>query len=997
MLETLAKTRRQNKEISALLSASKAILEYKSFKKSAKSIFDSCKELLGATSGYVALLKNNKNNAENEVLFLDSGGHSCRVDPSLPMPIRGLREVAYKLGETVYDNNFSKSRWQKYIPEGHVELKNVLFSPLKLENKVVGLIGLANKPGGFDENDKRIASAFGEFAAISLMNSRTFEKLEISEKHFRSVAQTAHDAVITLDANGNISYWNRGAERIFGFSSDEIVGEPVYKIIPEKFRAKHEKGFKDWFNSENEGILKNSIELSGLRKDGSKISVEVSLSSWITKGQKYFTAIIRDISKRKMLEEELRVHQIKLNKLIEERTSELLRSNEKLKVEIQKKEKAQARLMYIGQILRSIMLINRLITETENKNQLLNGVCDVLSGIDEYSSVTLKIFEKTKNQSIFNGGHKVDREFLKKLNEEISLRTDSGKKPVILRNIKFEEVYDNMEFIKEMSEISIINLPISTKDRLFGIMSVFSPLKNIFTEEELELLIHVCDDVASALQNMEIKEEQLRIKRELEGLSRRNELILNSAGEGIYGIDLNGRTTFFNPAASSITGYNKEDVIGKDQHRILHHTKSDGRAYPKEDCPAYMAIKYGFVYHISEDTFWKKDGTPIPVEYVVSPLKDKNEILGAVVVFKDISKRKKMEEELRRLSLAVKISTDSIVITDCNGDVLDVNDATQKMFEMRRDDLIGKNFSEFLVGRDLIKFKTSIKELMKRNLIENQEYSIPSNRIIETNMSLMKDSHGKTTGIVAINRDITERKYAELEMKKRLMNYELEDGTMYCEKESSLSRSLDAFQDLLKIGYPGLIISRTPREKFKTDIQLPFEYWWVTDKLKNKECISPGSPDEFEKRIEQSKNRVILLDCIDYLVSKIGFDNVLLLIQRLRDTAFITGRIIIISIESTIYDEKQLKMILKETEELENRYFEEIPEKLLNILKFVFQQNKRGICPSYSDIERELNITKPTVRKRVSKLSKYDYLITIIKGRSKLVELTDKGRNLFLK
>jgi len=996
------------------LKASKTILDHKTFEKAAKSIFESCKNLLGATSGYIALLKEDatepenkgknkaengdKSKAENDVLFLNSGGLSCSVDPSLPMPIRGLREVVYRLGETVYENNFNKSKWMKYIPEGHVELKNVLFSPLKLENRTVGLIGLANKPGGFDEDDKRIASVFGEFAAIALMNSRTYEMLEKSEKHFRSVAQTARDAVITLDSDGNIFYWNKGAERIFGFKSEEIVGKPVYKIIPEKFRAKHEKGLKELLNFKNEGLLKNSLELSGLRKDGNKISIEVSLSSWMAKGQKYFTAIVRDISERKKIEEELRDHQTKLNELIKERTSELLKANEQLKVEIQEKEKVQDRLIYIGRILRSIMLINRLIAEVRDQNLLLNGICEILSGIDEYSSITVSLFSKSKKQDFFYAGYKLRKEFMSMLRGK-NFDYGSVKKPLILRNIQVKEAFEDLEkYVKNqsISEISVITLPIASGDKFFGFMTICSHEKNVFDGEELELLIHVCDDVASAIHGIEVEEEQSRVKGKLEELSRRNELILNSAGEGIYGIDLDGRTTFFNPAASSMTGYSKEEVIGKDQHKLLHHKKPDGKPYPREDCPTYMAIKYGFVYHIPEDTFWKKNGSPLPVEYVVSPLKDKNEILGAVVVFKDISKRKKMEEELRRLSLAVKISTDSIIITDKNGNIVDVNDATQKMVGMNRNALIGRNLSELVVDDARRKIKASIKELMKKGLLENQEYSIPGNRVIETNMSLMKDSQGRITGIVAINRDITERKHAELEMKRRLMKYELEDGSIYCEKESSLNRSLDAFEDLLKIGYSGLIISRTPREKFKTDIQLSFGYWWVNDKIKTEDCISPDK-NEFEKRIEESVYRVILIDCIEYLVSKIGFDKVLLLIQRLRDMAFITGRIILISIDSSTFDEKQLRLIERETEELEARYFEEIPDELLNILKFVFQQNKRGISPSFSDIERELNITKPTVRKRVSKLSKYDYLITIIKGRSKLVELTDKGRNLFLK
>jgi len=162
------------------LEASKAVLVHREFSKAARSIFNSCKDLLGASAGYVALLS--KDEKENEVLFLESGGLPCRVDPSLPMPIRGLRAEAYSTGKVVYSNDFPSSEWASLMPEGHVVLKNVLFAPLTVDNKTVGIIGLANKPSVFTERDAQMASAFGEIASIALINSRMLEKLEENEK-----------------------------------------------------------------------------------------------------------------------------------------------------------------------------------------------------------------------------------------------------------------------------------------------------------------------------------------------------------------------------------------------------------------------------------------------------------------------------------------------------------------------------------------------------------------------------------------------------------------------------------------------------------------------------------------------------------------------------------------------------------------------------------------------------------------------------------------------
>lgn len=172
-------------EIEALLKASHAVLKYRKFNDTARSVFDTCKELIGATAGYVALLS--KDGAENEVLFLDSGGLPCTVDPSLPMPIRGLRGEAYHMGKAVYDNNFSESKWMKHMPEGHVGLENVLFAPLVIEGKTVGLLGLANKPVDFTERDAEMASALSKLVAIALLNSRTLESLEEAKQRFENI------------------------------------------------------------------------------------------------------------------------------------------------------------------------------------------------------------------------------------------------------------------------------------------------------------------------------------------------------------------------------------------------------------------------------------------------------------------------------------------------------------------------------------------------------------------------------------------------------------------------------------------------------------------------------------------------------------------------------------------------------------------------------------------------------------------------------------------
>ncbi|MGA2385937.1 MAG: PAS domain S-box protein [Candidatus Bathyarchaeia archaeon] len=185
--DSLEESQLRQSEISALLKGSRAVLQHKEFPDSARAIFDACKEVIGATAGYVALLSDD--GKENEVLFLDSGGLPCTVDPSLPMPIRGLRGEVYNSGKVAIENDFPQSEWQKFSPKGHVVLENVMFAPLTIEQRTVGVIGLANKHGGFTKRDAEMAAAFGEIASVALANSKMLEMLEENGEQLKSYSE----------------------------------------------------------------------------------------------------------------------------------------------------------------------------------------------------------------------------------------------------------------------------------------------------------------------------------------------------------------------------------------------------------------------------------------------------------------------------------------------------------------------------------------------------------------------------------------------------------------------------------------------------------------------------------------------------------------------------------------------------------------------------------------------------------------------------------------
>ncbi|MEM7350667.1 MAG: sigma 54-interacting transcriptional regulator [Acidobacteriota bacterium] len=133
-----------------------------------------------------------------------------------------------------------------------------------------------------------------------------------------------------------------------------------------------------------------------------------------------------------------------------------------------------------------------------------------------------------------------------------------------------------------------------------------------------------------------------------EVVQRLNKLILSSAGEGIYGLDCEGLTTFVNPAAAKMLGWTAEELTGQPMHALLHHTRPDGSPFPRHECPIYAAFKDGQVRSVDDEVFWRKDGSSFPVEYTSTPIREHGELCGAVVVFRNLTEIQRTQEELRR-------------------------------------------------------------------------------------------------------------------------------------------------------------------------------------------------------------------------------------------------------------------------------------------------------------------------------------------------------------
>ena len=148
--------------------------------------------------------------------------------------------------------------------------------------------------------------------------------------------------------------------------------------------------------------------------------------------------------------------------------------------------------------------------------------------------------------------------------------------------------------------------------------------------------------VAIDVNEQKLSEEALRENQD------KLRLVLESAPQGIYGIDLNGHCTFCNPGALSILGYQRpEDLEGKRIHDLIHHSRLDGAPYPLNECPILNVVKTGSGAHSADEVYWKADGSPLLVEYWSLPQRNAGKIVGAVIQFMDITERQRAEEALR--------------------------------------------------------------------------------------------------------------------------------------------------------------------------------------------------------------------------------------------------------------------------------------------------------------------------------------------------------------
>lgn len=257
-------------------------------------------------------------------------------------------------------------------------------------------------------------------------------------------------------------------------------------------------------------------------------------------------------------------------------------------------------------------------------------------------------------------------------------------------------------------------------------------------------------------------------------LARQMAALLDSTEAGFYGMDINGMCTFINRAGATLLGYSVEDLIGAQMHAAIHHHRLDGRPYPVEECPIYEAARRGENAASDNEVFWRRDGTPVNVEFSSSPIMDAGEQRGAVVAFADISQRllaqRAVAESEERKAAVLRSTLDSIIAMDHNGSVTEFNPAAELAFGYTRPEAIGKRLADLVVPA---RFREAHMAGLKRYIetgeahVLGQRLELPAMRKdgseFESELTITRSDSDGSPAFTGVLRDITERKKSEAE------------------------------------------------------------------------------------------------------------------------------------------------------------------------------------------------------------------------------------------
>ncbi|MEO7558420.1 MAG: PAS domain S-box protein, partial [Gammaproteobacteria bacterium] len=343
-------------------------------------------------------------------------------------------------------------------------------------------------------------------------------------------------------------------------------------------------------------------------------------------------------------------------------------------------------------------------------------------------------------------------------------------------------------------------VPLRTAEgHALGTLCVMDLVPRELNDDQQEALRALTQEV---LVHFELRRKNLQ----LQPIRERLDLILNATGEGIYGLDADGLTTFINPAAVRMLGWTAEELLGRPLHELLHHTS------PAEYCPLDAGFKDSRLHQVDDAVFLRKDGTGFPVAYTSSPITQDGMQLGMAVIFQDITKRKQLEDLAEKKQQFLDVLLDNLeeglVACDADGILTLFNSATRRFTGLLEQPIPPEQWAEYYNvyapdGKTLMRTEElPLYRALHGEIVHNAEFVIAPKhgpaRTLCANGQALFDAHGKKLGAVIAMRNITETQRIEQELRENEERYR----TLY-DDNPAMYFTLDADGKILLVNARG--------------------------------------------------------------------------------------------------------------------------------------------------------------------------------------------------
>lgn len=535
----------------------------------------------------------------------------------------------------------------------------------------------------------------------------------------KSILEGCADAVVSINDRGIIEFFNSAAEKLWGYNRQDVLGKNVSTLLPQEHASKHDTYVTNYVNSGVAKVMGIGREVEALHKDGKRIPVFLSLGEAVVDGHYLFTAFVKDLSELKEKEAKL--------------------------------EKYSADLVEI-----SLLLTQRFPTLAAKLSAILDAGCKIfnlqLGIVSQIDRNKYKVLSCTLNKGI-NGGD------ILKLEETFCSRVLANEESVLLNNIGTDDDLNTHPAYMKYGTQSYIGTPIRIGTYYFGTLSFSSVLSRSsgFNQSEKEYIEILARGVAEAIESDLTQKEILRQKILFKSM-------FDHSPYGMIFSDKQGNILEINTALENLLGFEASELIGKDMCALIGH----------EENPDSLGLCFRRGQDIGLDPYeismLKKDGKNVNVQLICAPVADTDEnVIGNLVMLEDISERKIIENELRKLSVVASNTDNAIAISSPDGRIEWVNQGFQKLTGYKMSEVIGKKPGDLLQGPETS--KETVAEIGMR--LKNHQpvdteilnYSKSGKKYwIKMTINPVFDSTGKLINYIAVNSDISEQKQFQQEL-----------------------------------------------------------------------------------------------------------------------------------------------------------------------------------------------------------------------------------------